>query len=110
MLLVHNNNAALLCACTSLPRLPPGKTTIITGAIDGRKKLCLKMNLARDKLGAVVRQLPAEQSPTISTLLDDRYVAVEVVVDERIARDLVTFCKRLGATGIVTSPVSLIIH
>lgn len=50
----------------------------------------------------VSRALPSEQSPTVSQLVDSHFVALEVVLDERLARELIPFCKRLGATGIFT--------
>ena len=56
------------------------------------------------------RLLPAEQSPTISGLLDSDFVALEVVLDERAARDLVPIVRRLGATGVITYNLGLILH
>ena len=58
----------------------------------------------------VSRLLPAEQSPTISGLLDSDFVALEVVLDERVARDLVPVVRRLGATGVITYNLGLILH
>ena len=54
--------------------------------------------------------LPAERSPTVSQLVDGEFVAVEVVVDERQARQLIPAVKRLGATGILTYPIDVIVH
>ena len=56
------------------------------------------------------RLLPAEQSPTISGLLDSDFVALEVVLDERAARDLVPVVRRMGATGVITYNLGLILH
>ena len=58
----------------------------------------------------VSRLLPAEQSPTVSGLLDSDYVALEVVLDERIARDLVPVVRRMGAMGVITYNLGLILH
>ncbi len=58
----------------------------------------------------VSRLLPAEQSPTVSGLLDSEFVALEVVLDERIARDLVPVVRRMGAMGIITYNLGLILH
>lgn len=54
--------------------------------------------------------LPAERSPTISQQVDPDYVAVEVILEERQAREAIPLCKRLGATGIITYPVDVVIH
>ena len=82
---------------------------LLQGAIDGKSKLGIKMNVPRSSLEEVQKSLPLFLSPTISTLVDDRYVALEVVLDEKAAREVVTNCKRLGATGIVTYPLNIII-
>ncbi|CAG9463158.1 unnamed protein product [Pedinophyceae sp. YPF-701] len=84
--------------------------SLLQGAVEGRSKVGVKMNLERSRLDDVVALLPSELSPTVSPLLSDRHVAVEVVVDEEVARQLVTKCKRLGATGIVTYDVGIMLH
>ena len=61
-------------------------------------------------MGQVSRLLPAEQSPTVSGLLDSEFVALEVVLDERTARDLVPAVRRMGATGVTTYNLGLILH
>lgn len=82
---------------------------LLQGAILGRRKVGLKMNLPKSKLHAVSRVLPAALSPTVSTLVDDEYVAVEVVVDESAAREIVTECRRCGASGILTYSLNTIV-
>ena len=47
--------------------------------------------------------LPAtqgKQSPTVSPLLEEGYIAIEIVIEEAAARKLIPFCRRPGATGI----------
>jgi ATP phosphoribosyltransferase len=83
---------------------------LLQGAIQGRDKVGLKFNIASDKLAEITASLPSEQSPTVSTLMDGSFVAVEVVLDERTARDMIPFCKRLGATGVFTYPIQVILH
>jgi len=46
----------------------------------------------------------------VSGLLDGDYVALEVVLDERRARELVPAVRRLGATGVITYTLGLILH
>ena len=82
---------------------------LLLGAIEGRQKVGLKMNVARSALEKVTKLLPAEKSPTISTLGDREWVAVEVVVEEHIERELVPQLKRAGATGIITYPLNKVI-
>ncbi len=82
---------------------------LLKGAIEAREKVGLKMNVPRAALDAVTRVLPAEKSPTISALADPDWVAVEVIVPERVERELVPQLKRAGATGIITYPLNKVI-
>jgi len=82
---------------------------LLDGAIQAREKVGLKMNVPRDRLEEVISQLPAEKSPTISHLADEAWVAVEVVLEERVERDLVPALKQAGATGIITYPLNKVI-
>ena len=82
---------------------------LLRGAIAAREKVGLKMNVARKDLQAVIEILPAEKSPTISSLADEDWVALEVVLEERIERDLVPQLKRAGASGIITYPLNKVI-
>ena len=43
---------------------------LLSGAIEARAKVGLKMNVPEDKLAEVVGFLPAEKSPTVSRLAD----------------------------------------
>jgi|TARA_B110000305_G_C19374506_1_gene606242 ATP phosphoribosyltransferase len=83
---------------------------LLQGAIDGKKMVGLKMNLPTASVPELSAQLPSEKSPTVSPLLDADYCAVEVVVEEGTAKDLVPVVRRMGATGIVTYPINLSIH
>ena len=82
---------------------------LLTGAIAAREKVGLKMNVERKNLQEVMALLPAERSPSLSDLADSDWVAVEVVVEERIERDLVPQLKRAGASGIITYPLNKVI-
>jgi ATP phosphoribosyltransferase len=82
---------------------------LLTGAIEAREKVGLKMNVPRSALQAVLDLLPAEKSPTISSLSDEDWAAVEVIVEEHVERDLVPRLKRAGATGLITYPLNKVI-
>ncbi len=82
---------------------------LLQGAIAGRQKVGLKMNVARKNLQAVTAILPAEKSPTVSPLADPEWVALEVIVEEKVERDLIPQLKRAGATGIITYPLNKVI-
>jgi ATP phosphoribosyltransferase len=83
---------------------------LLQAAIAARGKVGLKMNVRRADLDAILKVLPAEKSPTISGLADSEYVAIEVIVDDRVERSLVPALKRAGASGIITYPLNKVIH
>lgn len=82
---------------------------LLQGAIAARDKVGLKMNVARKDIEAVTKLLPAEKSPTISPLGDPDWVAMEVIVDEAIERELVPQLRRAGASGIFTYALNKVI-
>ncbi|KPK76008.1 MAG: ATP phosphoribosyltransferase [Phycisphaerae bacterium SM23_30] len=86
-----------------------GLALLLQGALEGREKVGLKMNLPLSKLDGVLRLLPAEKSPTVNYLADKEYAALEVVLPERAARDLVPRLKKAGASGIFTYPLNTVI-
>ncbi len=82
---------------------------LLQGAINAREKVGLKLNSPREKLDAILALLPAEKSPTVSPLADGSWVAVEVIVEERLERELVPRLKRAGATGLISYPLNKVI-
>ena len=53
--------------------------------------------------------LPALQKPTISSLSDPDWVAVNTIIDEDIVRHIIPQLKAAGARGIVEYPLNKII-
>ena len=84
-------------------------TMLLQGALAGREKVGLKMNVPRSALEKVVALLPAEKSPTVSALADENFVAVEVILDEKAERELIPQLKKAGASGIITYPLNKVI-
>ncbi len=82
---------------------------LLEGAINARSKVGLKMNVPRLQLESVLNLLPAERSPTVNELADSQWVAVEVVVEEKVERDLVPGLRRVGACGICSYPLNKVI-
>lgn len=82
---------------------------LLQGALLGMQKVGLKMNVARADLPKIIGLIPALRQPTISALTNDAWVAVETVLDEREARDLIPELRRAGAEGIVEYPLNKVI-
>jgi len=83
---------------------------LLNAAIGARSKVGLKMNVKNKDLEGVLKILPAEKSPTISSLADSDYVAIEVIIEDKVERTLVPALKRAGASGIITYPLNKVIH
>ncbi|MHC4337313.1 MAG: ATP phosphoribosyltransferase [Planctomycetota bacterium] len=83
---------------------------LLNAAIDARSRVGLKMNVKKSDLESTLKILPAERSPTISSLADSDYVAIEVIIEDKIERSLVPALKRAGASGIITYPLNKVIH
>jgi len=83
---------------------------LLNAAIEARSKVGLKMNIKKDALETILQILPAEKSPTVSSLADPDYIAIEVIIEDKIERTLVPALKRAGASGIITYPLNKVIH
>jgi ATP phosphoribosyltransferase len=78
---------------------------LLRGALDADGMVGLKMNVARADLDTVLSLLPAMKRPTVSPLSDPEWVALETILPERDARDLIPQLKRAGAEGFVEYPL-----
>ncbi|QNN23805.1 ATP phosphoribosyltransferase [Planctomycetales bacterium ZRK34] len=83
---------------------------LLKGAIGAKQRVGLKMNVPRAKLDAISAMLPSEKSPTVSPLADEQWVALEIIVDRHVERDLVPQLHKAGATGIFSYPLNKVIH
>ncbi|UCD28442.1 MAG: ATP phosphoribosyltransferase [Planctomycetota bacterium] len=82
---------------------------LLRGAIEARAKVGLKLNVAKSKMNKVLAILPAELSPTISSLADEKYVAMEVILEVEVERQIVPQLQKAGATGIIVYPLNKVI-
>lgn len=82
---------------------------LLKGALLAEQKVGLKMNVKKTDLDRIISILPAMHTPTISNLTDPEWLDIEVILDEKVVRDLIPALKRGGATGIVEYPLSKVI-
>jgi ATP phosphoribosyltransferase len=82
---------------------------MLRGAIAAEGKVGLMMNVQKKDLPAVLKILPALQTPTISSLSDPEWVDVNTILDENVVRNIVPQLKQAGARGIVEYPLNKII-
>jgi ATP phosphoribosyltransferase len=72
-------------------------------------KVGLMMNVRKSDLDAVLQKLPALQTPTLSSLSDADWIAINTIVDESVVRRIVPELKAAGAKGIVEYPITKLI-
>ncbi|MBM3189149.1 MAG: ATP phosphoribosyltransferase [Chloroflexi bacterium] len=83
---------------------------LLTGALEAETKVGLKMNVPRSKLDVVSSQLPSLHTPTISNQVDPDWVALEVITDVAVVRELIPRLRRAGAEGIIEYPLNKVIY
>jgi ATP phosphoribosyltransferase len=83
---------------------------MLAGALAADGKVGLMMNVRRADLDGVIAILPALKNPTISSLADEEWVAINTIVDESVVREIVPRLKQAGAQGIVEYPLNKIIE
>jgi len=83
---------------------------LLKGALDAEAKVGLKMNIARKNLANLLQTLPALRNPTISSLSQEGWVAVETIIDEHIVRELIPALKAAGAEGIIEYPLNKVVY
>ncbi len=82
---------------------------MLRGAIDAQSQVGLMLNVKREDLQNVLSVLPALNSPTVSQLSDSEWVAVNTIVEEGVARDVIPRLKAAKATGIVEYPLNKVV-
>ena len=83
---------------------------MLQGALAANGKVGLMLNAPKDKLDEVVMIFPSGKKPTVSELSDSKWVAINVILEEKLVRDFVPDLKKVGAEDIVEYPLNKIIH
>jgi len=83
---------------------------ILAGALESEKHYLLKFNFAAasGKLEEIIKNLPAQKSPTINKLADG-FFAVETVIPKKSAGGLMIRLQTEGATGILLTEINSLI-
>ncbi|MBI1810895.1 MAG: ATP phosphoribosyltransferase [Nitrospirae bacterium] len=82
---------------------------LLKGALSAEEKVGLKMNVPERSFKRVMTLLSAMHSPTISALSDKGWYALEVIIDEKVVRDIIPKLKTAGASGIVEYQLNKVI-
>jgi ATP phosphoribosyltransferase len=82
---------------------------LLQGAIAAEGMVGLKLNVNQKDLAGVLKLLPAMKKPTISSLSDTGWSALEVIIEEKTVKKLIPQLKRAGAEGIIEYPLNKVI-
>ncbi|OGP92374.1 MAG: ATP phosphoribosyltransferase [Deltaproteobacteria bacterium RBG_16_48_10] len=82
---------------------------LLQGALRAEGMVGLKMNVSANDLQSIIEILPSITGPTISDLFKSGWFAVEVMVSEKVVRELIPQLLKRGAVGIIEYPLNKVI-
>jgi ATP phosphoribosyltransferase len=82
---------------------------LLKAAIEAQGKVGIMLNVRKTDLDKILALLPSLRGPTVSSLSDPEWVAVNTIIEERTVRDLIPKVKAAGGQGIVEYPLNKIV-
>ncbi len=82
---------------------------LLQGALRAEGMVGLKMNVSANDLKGVIEILPSITGPTISNLFQSDWFAIEVMVSEKVVRELIPKLLKRGAVGIIEYPLNKVL-
>lgn len=82
---------------------------MLRGAMEAKDRVGLMLNVRKQDLDRVLGVLPALKRPTISTLSDPEWLAVNTVIEESLAWQVIPRLKEANAQGIVEYPLNKVV-
>jgi ATP phosphoribosyltransferase len=82
---------------------------MLRGAMEAQDRVGLMLNVRKENLDGVLSVLPALQKPTVSTLSDSDWLAVNTVIEESEAWQVIPRLKQAQAQGIVEYPLNKVV-
>ncbi len=87
---------------------------LLKGALEAEKMVGVKMNVPPAKMEEITSMLPALREPTISELWKktggEPWFAIEIIIEEKVIRNLIPKLKEMGAEGIIEYPLNKVIY
>ncbi len=83
---------------------------LLRGALDAEAMVGLKLNIKQADLTKVLKKLPALRNPTVNELSQNGWVAVDTVIEEHVAREIIPSLKAAGAEGIIEYPLNKVVY
>lgn len=83
---------------------------MLQAALTAADKVGLKLNAPKESLEGILAVLPSLRNPTVNSLSDAGWSAVEVILSEKEVREVVPKLKELGAEGIIEYPLNKVVY
>ena len=83
---------------------------MLQSAMAANGQVGLMMNVPKNKLDEVMKILPEGKKPTIAELTDSNWMDLNVVLEERLVREIAPALKATGVEDIVEYSINKIIH
>lgn len=82
---------------------------LLKSSLQALEKVGIKLNVAKENLGRVILLLPSLKAPTISSLYNEEWFAVETIIDKNVVRELIPLLQEAGGEGIIEYPLNKLI-
>ena len=82
---------------------------MLRGAMEAKERVGLMLNVRKEDLNGVLSVLPALKRPTISALSEPGWLAVNTVIEEHAAWEVIPRLKEAKAQGIVEYPLNKVV-
>lgn len=82
---------------------------LLKSVLAAENKVGLMMNVKKENMDRVISILPALQKPTVSSLIDSDWAALNTVVEEQIVRKIIPELLEAGAQGIIEYSLNKIV-
>jgi ATP phosphoribosyltransferase len=83
---------------------------LLDGAIKAYNRVGLMLNVRKADLDNVLSALPALRNPTVAQLSDPEWVAINTIIEEKTARQIIPKLKAARAEGIVEYPLNKVVY
>lgn len=83
---------------------------LLQSVLSADNRVGLMMNVHKDKMDDVIGILPALNRPTVSTLIDSDWVALNTVVEDKTVREIIPLLLERGAEGIIEYALNKVVE
>jgi ATP phosphoribosyltransferase len=81
---------------------------LLRGVVDGRKKLHIFVNVKKENLAKLLKELPALKRPTVSPLSEDGWFGINTVIDKNEFIRIVPKMRKLAQGLVVLEPKQIL--